>query len=231
MSSGTMTVRDQYETSRRLKYDQRGRSMISTGMAGMPAQSYSPKSASRNLGKDVGLDRPALGEDQGASPRHRRVVRRHAGHLHGEVGLDGGGEVVRAPLVEAPAAVRKLALAEVRDDLRFALAVDAVEDMTEEEVLARDGTVGLQLADPMPVRLLGPEEEPVRALDGGVDAGRCRVRRSGRRGVGHTHRAAFLGKHRTILAQPVFGAPRRALSGHLLRVSARGHFLHAKGIA
>ena len=42
-----MTVRDQYETSSRLKYDQRGRSMISTGIAGIPDQSYSPKSASR----------------------------------------------------------------------------------------------------------------------------------------------------------------------------------------
>src|SRR5262245_25994905 len=46
-SSGTITVRDQYETSSRLKYDQRGSSMISTGIDGTPAQSYSPNNASR----------------------------------------------------------------------------------------------------------------------------------------------------------------------------------------
>src|SRR6266849_10240526 len=44
--SGTMTVRDQYETSYRLKKNQGGDSMISTGMAGTPFQSYSPNSAS-----------------------------------------------------------------------------------------------------------------------------------------------------------------------------------------
>src|SRR5262252_8837006 len=44
---GTITVRDQYDTSRRLKYDQRGSSMISTGMAGTPDHAYSPNRASK----------------------------------------------------------------------------------------------------------------------------------------------------------------------------------------
>jgi hypothetical protein len=44
--SGIRTVRDQYEISHTLKYDQRGRSMISTGMAGTPLHGYWPNSAS-----------------------------------------------------------------------------------------------------------------------------------------------------------------------------------------
>ncbi len=53
-----MTARDQYETSRRLKYDQRGSSMISTGMAGMPDQSYSPNCARRILVKTLACTGP-----------------------------------------------------------------------------------------------------------------------------------------------------------------------------
>ena len=57
-SSGTITVRDQYETSYRLKTNQGGESMISTGIAGMPFQSYSPNSANWILVKTSALTGP-----------------------------------------------------------------------------------------------------------------------------------------------------------------------------
>ena len=54
------TVRDQYEISHTLKYDQRGRSMISTGIAGTPLHGYWPKSASVIFVKTLAwVDRPA----------------------------------------------------------------------------------------------------------------------------------------------------------------------------
>ena len=92
-----MTVRDQYDTSSRLKYDQRGRSMISTGMAGTPDQSYSPKSASRIFVKTLASTGPPAAWMRARAARHGRVVDRHAGHLHGEVGLDGGRQVGGPP--------------------------------------------------------------------------------------------------------------------------------------
>src|SRR4029450_13021403 len=100
--------------------------------------------------------------------------------------LEGRREAARAALVQAPAAVGELALAQVGDDLGLPLPIDALQQVAEEQILARDGAVGLQLPYPMPVRLLRTEQEPVRALDGGVD----RVAGGGRggrgRGGGHT---------------------------------------------
>src|SRR5215813_10131862 len=59
-SSGTITVRDQYETSYRLKKNHGGDSMISTGIAGTPFQSYSPKSASWILVKTLAFTGPPI---------------------------------------------------------------------------------------------------------------------------------------------------------------------------
>ena len=92
-----MTVRDQYETSSRLKYDQRGSSMISTGIAGTPRQSYSPKSASRIFVKTSASTGPPAVADARAGRAPWPGRRRHARHLHGEVGLDRRREVGGPP--------------------------------------------------------------------------------------------------------------------------------------
>ncbi len=70
-----MTVRDQYDTSWRLKYDHRGSSMISTGIAGTPDQSYSPKTASRTFVKTLA---------SGGPPRSR--TKRRAAAIAGSSG-------------------------------------------------------------------------------------------------------------------------------------------------
>src|SRR6266446_2670619 len=118
--------------------------MISTGIAGTPFQSYSPKRASRIFVKTLARQGPPIARD----PRH----------LHREVGLDRGGEIGGPGLEEAPAAVRELPLAQVGDGLALALGVDPVEEMAEQQELRRDGGVGFQLADPLPVGGLSTEE-------------------------------------------------------------------------
>src|SRR5262245_19069044 len=60
-SNGTITVRDQYETSYMLKRKNGGgSSMISTGIAGTPFQSYSPKSANWIFVKTFALVGPPI---------------------------------------------------------------------------------------------------------------------------------------------------------------------------
>ena len=125
----------------------------------------------QDLREDVGLGGTARRADPGAGRRHRGVVDRHAGDLHGEIGLDGCRQVGGALVVDAEAAVGKLLAAQVRDDLPLALAVDPPREMAEEEVLAGDGGIGLELSDPVPVGTLGSEERSLCPLDGGVNRG------------------------------------------------------------
>ena len=50
--------------------------------------------------------------------------------------------------------------------------------LTEEEVLAGDGAIGLELAHPVPVGRLRGEKRGLRPLDGGIDLGVNDRRRS-----------------------------------------------------
>ena len=52
-SSGTIKVRDQYETLERWNGNHRGSNMISTGITGTVRQGSTPKSASRNRVKTL----------------------------------------------------------------------------------------------------------------------------------------------------------------------------------
>jgi len=62
--------------------------------------------------------------------------------------------------------------AEVRDRLPLEIPVSGAQEMTEEEVLGRDGGVGLELPDPESGRGLEPQQVILRALKRPVDSAR-----------------------------------------------------------
>jgi hypothetical protein len=107
-----------------------------------------------------------------ARPRadHRGIVHAHPGELHGEVGLDGRGQVGGAALEEVEPAIRELPSPQVAHGAALAVAVHPVDEVAEQQVFGRDGRVGFELAHPVPVRLLECEELRLSARDGGVEA-------------------------------------------------------------
>ena len=87
--------------------NQRGRSMISTGIAGVPRQGIAPYSASRKRVKTLRRVAAAMREDRLARPAHVRRLRVVADHLQREIGLHAGADVERAGVKQRPAAVRR----------------------------------------------------------------------------------------------------------------------------
>ena len=118
-----------------------GSSMISTGIVGTPFQSYSPKSASWILVNTLAFAGPPMARMRSRAAAMAGSSMRHAGHLHREVALDGRRQVGGAALEEAPAAVGVLAAAEVADGPLLAVAVDAVDEVAEQQVLGGDRRV------------------------------------------------------------------------------------------
>ena len=124
----------------------------------------------QDLRKDVGPTGASHRTNHRAGADQVRVVGWDPRHLHREVGLDRGGEIGGPGLEEAPAAVRELSLAQVGDGLALALGVDPVEEVAEQQELRRDGGVGFQLADPLPVGGLSTEERRLGARNRRVEA-------------------------------------------------------------
>src|SRR5262249_55209119 len=81
-------------------------------------------------------------------------------------------------VVDAVAPVGELLSPQVVHDLPLTLPIDAIDEVAEEQVFARDGAVGLELSEPVPIRRLTGEQVGRRALDGRVDVGRYRCSRS-----------------------------------------------------
>jgi hypothetical protein len=77
-----------------------------------------------------------------------------------------------APAVEVPRTVRALPVAEVRDRLPLEVPIGGGQEMTEEEVLGRDGSVGLELPYPVAGGGLQPQEVVLRALERRIDSAR-----------------------------------------------------------
>ena len=75
-SSGTRTVRDQYEILSMWNGNQLGSSMISTGMTGTARHGTSPNRASMMRVKTLQRARAAARQDRRAGPRHVRRVDR-----------------------------------------------------------------------------------------------------------------------------------------------------------
>ena len=166
-----MTVRDQYDTSSRLKYGPAGQEHDLDGHRRDPRPFVLAEQGEEDLREDVGLGGSACRTNAGACRRHPGVVDPDAGDLHGEIGLDGGRQVGGALEVDAEAPVGKLLAAQILDDLSLALAVDPSREMAEEKVFAGNGGIGLELADPVPVGALRGEERGLCPLDRGVNWG------------------------------------------------------------
>src|SRR5262249_38653092 len=136
-----------------------------------PAPRVLAEEGQRDLGEDVRLDQPPALANPLPGPGHGRVVGRDPAELHGEVRLDRRRQVAGPCLVEVPGPVSRLPLAEVLDGLPLEGPVWRGQEVAEEEILGRDGGVGLELPHPKTGWSLSPKEMILRAADGAVDPG------------------------------------------------------------
>ena len=100
-----------------------------------------------------------------------RCVRVVADQLEGVVGLDGAADVEGAAVEKGPAAVIGLAAADVGAEPRLGLGINLVEEVVEEDVLRRDGRVGLELEQPVAVVALKVAQAGGGVLDDLLDVG------------------------------------------------------------
>src|SRR6516162_4494210 len=83
-----------------------------------------------------------------------RCIGRVPRRLQREIGLDRTTEVESAAVEQRPTAIGTLGRTDVLGDACLELGLDLAEIMLEQNELRRDSNVGLQLEDPMPVRVL-----------------------------------------------------------------------------
>ncbi len=163
-----MTVRLQYEILSRWKGNHFGSSITSTGIIGTARQEICAVERQQRAGEDVGAGGAAAGADRLAGAAHVVGVDRIADHLEREIGLHAGAHVEGAFVEQRPAAVLALNAAQVHRDLAFDLGVDRLAaEVAHQHVFGRNGRVGFQLEDPMPVRLLAIEQRaggPINAV-------------------------------------------------------------------
>ena len=107
-SSGTITVRDQYDTFDRWNGNHSGRCMISSGITGTARHGTCAEQRQLRAGEDVGPFGAAGRQDGLARAAHVRRVGVVADRLQREIRLDAGGEVERAVVEQRPAAMRAL---------------------------------------------------------------------------------------------------------------------------
>ncbi len=119
--SGTMTVRLQYEILSRWNGNQRGSSMISTGITGTARHGMNAEQREHQPREHVGARRAAARQDRLARTRHVRGVDRIADHLEREIGLHARAHVEGAVVEQRPAAVLALDAAQIDRDLGFEL--------------------------------------------------------------------------------------------------------------
>src|SRR5215467_611927 len=104
--------------------------------------------------------------DRLAGAAHVVGVGRIADQLERVIGLHARAHVEGALVEQRPAAMRALHAAQVDRDLALELGVDRLgEKVTHQDVFGRDGAVGLELEDPMTIRLLAVEQRLCRGLN------------------------------------------------------------------
>ncbi len=122
--------------------------------------------AEQDAGEDIGLDGAAARADRLAGACHVRRVDIVADHLEREIGFHRRGDIESALVIERPAAMRALDAAQIDADLLFQFQVRRLgQVMHQQDVFGRNGGIGLQLIDPVPIRpLLGQD-----GIGGGAD--------------------------------------------------------------
>ncbi len=114
----------------------------------------------------VRLDAAAARQDRFAGALHVRGVDVVADHLEREVGLHARAHVEVALVKQRPAAMRALDAAQIDADLAFQLEVRRLGEVVHHQhVFGRDRGVGLELVDPVPVRLLFGQDGISRSAD------------------------------------------------------------------
>ncbi len=122
------------------------------------------------LGVRVGSRDAAEAHDGGVGADHARVVGLMPGKLEREVGLERGVELARPLVVGVPAAVEHLAVEQVLDAARLLVEIDLARPVHERDYVRDQRAVDVQLAHPITVRLLQPEQMLLRAADRLLDA-------------------------------------------------------------
>ncbi len=172
-SSGAITVRDQYDTLVRWNGNQRGSSMISTGITGTACHGSSPKSASWMRVKTLACAAPPAARIACARALHMRGVRIIARRLQREIGFDAATDIEIAALEERPAAMPLLQAADEFGDLGIRRVVDLAEIMLQQDVFGGNRRIGFELEAPMAIAILQRDQRRGGAIDGEVE--RCVV--------------------------------------------------------
>ncbi len=78
--------------------------------------------------------------------------------LEGTVGLHAGREVECPSMEHRPATMFALNAPKIHSDFGLSVGRDAVHVVLKQHVLGRDGSIRLQLENPMPVASLAPQQ-------------------------------------------------------------------------
>ncbi len=118
-------------------------------------------------GEHVAALRAAGGQNGGPRPLHVWRVRQIPDAAQRVIRLHAARQIERPVMEQRPPAMRPLGSAQIRADLRFQPRIDTVEEMLQQHILGRDRGVGLQLEQPVPIRVLPAQQ----CGAGGIDAG------------------------------------------------------------
>src|SRR5205085_12007458 len=112
------------------------------------------------LGENIDARRPAARPDFVPRSGYVWSIDGLADHFEREIGLHARAQVDVAVLEQWPAAMqRTLRPPQIDRDLAFQPGVDRLaEKMTQQDVFARDGGVGLELEAPLAIRALAIEQ-------------------------------------------------------------------------
>src|SRR6185437_10059877 len=108
--------------------------------------------------EDVGVRGAAAGEDRLAGALHMWRVGIVTDQLQRVIGFDRTAQVELAAEVKRPAAVPALSLSQVDRELALELRLDLIQEMHHQDVFGRNGAIGLELEDPVPVGPLLPDQ-------------------------------------------------------------------------
>src|SRR5262249_8858527 len=112
------------------------------------------KQCERDPRKDIAATGTAPGKDRRACALHVWCIDRVACRLQRKIRLDRGTHVEGPAVEQRPAAICALGFAKISGDSRLNLGLDAVEIVLQQNKFRRYRRVGLQLEDPVAVRML-----------------------------------------------------------------------------
>jgi len=102
---------------------------------------------------------------RGAGLLHEGRFRTVARELEREVGFNGGVDLALTTVINIPTAIEELAFQDMLDATALERLVHLSDPMHEEHVIGAKRAIDHQLADPMAIGLLLPEQVALRARD------------------------------------------------------------------